>query len=387
MASDFMIEPPVEIIHSHSHYSNISEQPSGSFTVRLPSSSGCAATGFVARGAIMNLARFPRRRYTAGFTPLEPLPHLSAALGGAEYWIKRDDLLGLAGGGNKTRKLEFLIADALAQGADTLITVGAPQSNHCRLTLAAAAREGLACRLVIEERVAGSYSPAALGNNLLFDLMGAASVRMVKAGADLAAEMAEEAAAVQAAGGHPYVIVGGGSSPLGALGYAACAQEIMGQAFEMGVAFDRIVVASGSAGTHSGLVAGLVALNASINVTGINVRRKQAEQEANVLKLAQGTAELLGTPQPVAGDIVALDRWVGPGYSLPTPEMVEAVRMLARQEGVLLDPVYSGKAMAGLIGLAREGAFAAGERVLFLHTGGAPSLSAFADVLRDPALN
>ena len=134
----------------------------------------------------MNLARFPRRRYTPGFTPLEPLPRLSAAIGGAEIWIKRDDLLGLAGGGNKTRKLEFLIADALAKGADTLITVGAPQSNHCRLTLAAAAKEGLDCRLVIEERVAGSFSPDALGNNLLFDLMGAASVRMVKAGADLA---------------------------------------------------------------------------------------------------------------------------------------------------------------------------------------------------------
>ena len=334
----------------------------------------------------MNLARFPRRRYTPGFTPLEPMPRLSAAVGGADLWIKRDDLLGLAGGGNKTRKLEFLIADALAKGADTLITVGAPQSNHCRLTLAAAAKEGLACRLVIEERVPGSYTPQALGNNLLFDLMGAAAVRMVQAGADLMAEMEAEAAAVKAAGGNPYIIVGGGSSPLGALGYAACAQEIMDQSFAMGVAFDRIVVASGSAGTHSGLIAGLVALNAGIPVTGINVRRPRAEQEANVLKLAQATADLLGTPQPVASDIVALADWVGPGYSLPTPEMVEAVRLLAASEGILLDPVYSGKAMAGLIALARQGAFK-GERVLFLHTGGSPSLSAFADVLRDPAYN
>jgi len=338
-------------------------------------------------GRAMNLARFPRRRYTPGFTPLEPLPRLSALLGGAEIWMKRDDLLGLAGGGNKTRKLEFLVADALAQGADTLITVGAPQSNHCRLTLAAAAKEGLDCRLVIEERVPGSYSPAALGNNLLFDLMGAAGIRMVKAGADLAEEMAVEAAAVKAAGGHPYVIVGGGSSPLGALGYAACAQEIMAQAFDAGVAFDRIVVASGSAGTHSGLVAGLVALNAGIPVTGINVRRQRAEQEANVLKLAQGTADLLGTPQPVADDIVALDAWVGPGYSLPTAEMVEAVRLVARTEGILLDPVYSGKAMAGLIALVREGVLGKGQRVLFLHTGGSPSLPAFAADLRNPQLN
>jgi len=334
----------------------------------------------------MNLARFPRRRYTIGATPLEPLPRLSAALGGPELWIKRDDMLGLAGGGNKTRKLEFLVAAALAEGADTLITVGAPQSNHCRLTLSAAAREGLACRLVIEERVPGSYDPAALGNNLLFDLMGAA-VRMVPAGTDLAAELAAEVAAVRQAGGRPYVIVGGGSSPLGALGYAACAQEIMAQSFEQGVAFDALVVASGSAGSHSGLVAGLVALNAGLPVTGINVRRPRPEQEANVLKLAVETAALLGTPAPVAADIVALADWVGPGYSLPTPGMVAAVRLLAREEGVLLDPVYSGKAMAGLVDLVRGGAFAGAKRVLFLHTGGSPSLHAFAGALRDPALN
>lgn len=335
----------------------------------------------------MKLEALPRRRYTPHPTPIEPLAGLTRHLGGPQLFIKRDDLTGLAGGGNKTRKLEFLVADALAKGADTLITVGAPQSNHCRLTLAAAAREGLKCRLVIEERVPGSYAEDALGNNLLFDLMGASNVRMVKAGADLAAEMAADAAAVTAAGGRPYVIVGGGSSPLGALGYAACAQEIMDQSFDTGVAFDRIVVASGSAGTHSGLVAGLIALNAGIPVTGINVRRVRAEQEANVLKLAQATADLLGTPQPVAGDIVCLDEWVGPGYSLPTREMVAAVRLLAAQEGILLDPVYSGKAMAGLIDLVRAGRIAAGERVLFLHTGGSPSLSAFAHVLRDPALN
>jgi len=335
----------------------------------------------------MNLARFPRRRYTPGFTPLEPLPRLSAALGGADIWIKRDDLLGLAGGGNKTRKLEFLVADALAKGADTLITVGAPQSNHCRLTLAAAAKEGLKCRLVIEERVPGSYAEDALGNNLLFDLMGAANVRMVKAGADLAAEMAADAEVVTAAGGKPYIIVGGGSSPLGALGYAACAQEILMQSFDMGVTFDRIVVASGSAGTHAGLVAGILALGTYIPVTGINVRRARAEQEANVLKLGTATAELMDTARLVTEDIVCLDEWVGPGYSLPTREMVEAVRMLATQEGILLDPVYSGKAMAGLIGLVRDGRIAAGERVLFLHTGGSPSLSAFGHVLRDPALN
>lgn len=335
----------------------------------------------------MNLARFPRRRYTPGFTPLEPLPRLSAALGGPDIWIKRDDLLGLAAGGNKTRKLEFLVADALARGADTLITVGAPQSNHCRLTLAAAAKEGLKCRLIIEERVPGSYAADALGNNLLFDLMGVAALRVVPLGADLAAEMEKDAAEVRAAGGTPYVIVGGGSNPLGALGYAACAAEIMAQSFDQGVAFDRIIVASGSAGTHSGLLAGLVALNAGIPVTGINVRRPRAEQEGNVHRLAVATAELLGTPAPAASDVVCLADWVGPGYSLPTPEMVEAVRMLAAVEGILLDPVYSGKAMAGLIALVRDGAIKAGEKLLFLHTGGSPSLHAYAGYMRDPALN
>lgn len=331
----------------------------------------------------MNLARFPRRRYTPYATPIEPLPHLGAALG-IDLWVKRDDMLGLAGGGNKTRKLEFLVADALAKGADTLVTVGAPQSNHCRLTLAAAAREGLKCRLVIEERVAGSYSPEGLGNNLLFELMGAETIRVVPLGSDLGAEMATEVADLAAAGRTGYAIAGGGSTPLGALGYAACAAEIMAQSFEMGVAFDRLVVASGSAGTHAGLLAGLAALNAGLPVTGINVRRPQAEQEGNVHRLAVATAEQLGVPAAPREAVVALDRWVGPGYSLPTREMAEALRMAARLDGLLLDPVYTGKAMAGLIGLAREGTFA-GERVLFLHTGGSPSLSAFADVLRDPA--
>jgi D-cysteine desulfhydrase len=302
-------------------------------------------------------------------------------------WIKRDDLLGLAAGGNKTRKLEFLVADAIAQGCDTLITVGAPQSNHCRLTLAAAAKEGLHCRLIIEERVPETYSPEALGNNLLFDLMAAEIIRKVPLGTDLGAEMALEVSAVAAAGRKAYAIVGGGSNALGALGYAACAAEIMAQSFETGVAFDHIVVASGSAGTHAGLLAGLVALSAGIPLTGINVRRPQAEQEGNVHKLAVATAALMGTPVPARESVVALDRWVGPGYSLPTAEMVAAVRLLARSEGILLDPVYTGKAMAGMMALVRDGSFKPHEKILFVHTGGSPSLHAYASDLRDPALN
>jgi len=330
----------------------------------------------------MRLARLPRRRYTPGPTPIEFLPRLTAALGGPEIWIKRDDLTGLAGGGNKTRKLEFLVAEALAQGADTLITVGAPQSNHCRLTAAAAAKEGLACRLIIEQRVAGTYDPRGTGNAFLFDLLGVETTRMVELGTDLGAEMQREAEALTAEGRRGYAIPGGGSNALGSMGYVVCAREIVAQSLDLGVGFDRVVCASGSAGTHAGLLVGLEAANAGTTLTGINVRRPQAEQELNVHTLALAVADKLGVGAPARETVTALDRWVGGGYSIATEEMVEAVRMLATLEAVLLDPVYTGKAMAGLIGLARSGQIAADERVLFVHTGGAPALYAYQDVLR-----
>jgi D-cysteine desulfhydrase len=330
----------------------------------------------------MHLARFPRRRYTPGWTPIEKLEHLTRELGGPDIYIKRDDLLGLAGGGNKTRKLEFLVADALAQGADTLITVGAVQSNHCRLTLAAAVKEGLRCRLLLEQRVPGSYNPRASGNNFLFHLLGVEAIRVVDAGTDLAATLQAMAAEVAGEGRKAYVIPGGGSNPLGALGYVACAEEILAQTFELGLRVDHIVCASGSAGTQAGLVTGLAGNHAGIPVTGINVRRTREEQEPLVHKLAQETAAFLGLRDAAPRDaITCLGDWVGPGYSLPTREMVEAVRMVARLEGILLDPVYTGKAMAGLIGLVRQGRFTKGEHVLFLHTGGAPALYAYQDVL------
>ena len=330
----------------------------------------------------MNLTRFPRRRYTPGPTPIEPLTRLSRELGGPEIWIKRDDLLGLAGGGNKTRKLEFLVADAMAKGCDTLVTTGAIQSNHCRLTLAAAAKEGLKCRLVLEQRVPGSYDAKASGNNLLFDLLGVEAVEVVEADTDLAAAMQAIVDDLAKKGRKGYVIPGGGSNALGAVGYAACAQELMGQLFDAQLSLDHIVCASGSAGTHAGLLAGLVALDAGIPVTGISVRRPRTEQEGNVRLLTKDCADVLGAASPTRKDVYVLDDWVGPGYSLPSPEMVEAVRMTAALEGVLLDPVYTGKAMAGLIGLARDGRWRAGEKVLFLHTGGAPALYVYQDALR-----
>lgn len=333
----------------------------------------------------MNLTRFPRRRYTPSPTPLQSLPRLSKALGGPEIWIKRDDLLGLAAGGNKTRKLEFLVADALAQGCDTLITTGAVQSNHCRLTAAAAAVEGLKCRLVLEERVAGSYDAKGGGNNLLFDLLGVEETQVVPADTDLAAAMHSAADALTKKGRKAYVIPGGGSNALGALGYAACAHELMSQLFDAQVAIDHIIVASGSAGTHAGLLAGLVGLTAGIPVTGVSVRRPRAEQEGNVRALTKDCADLLGTIAPTRKDVVVADEYVGPGYSLPSPEMVEAVRMTASLEGVLLDPVYTGKAMAGLIGMARAGRWNSKDKVLFLHTGGTPALYAYQDAFQEKA--
>jgi D-cysteine desulfhydrase len=323
----------------------------------------------------MNLAKFPRRRYTEGITPIEKLSRLTRELGGPTIYMKRDDLLGLAGGGNKTRKLEFLVAEAMAQGADTLITCGAVQSNHCRLTLAAAVKEGLKCRLVLEERVPGSYNPESAGNNFLFRLMGVEKIKVVPGGSDMTAAMQALADEVAGENRKAYVIPGGGSNPVGATGYVACAEEILCQTFALGINLDRIICASGSAGTHAGLVTGFYGNNSNIPVIGINVSRPKAEQEELVYDLVQRTAKHVGVKSDIAREaVICFDEYVGPGYSLPTPEMAEAVRMLARLEGVLMDPVYTGKAMAGLIDLVRKGTFNKDENILFVHTGGSPAL-------------
>lgn len=326
----------------------------------------------------MNLARFPRRRYTEGYTPIEKLPRFTEALNGPDIYIKRDDLLGLTAGGNKTRKLEFLVADALAQGADTLITCGAVQSNHCRLTLAAAVKEGLKCRLVLEERVPKSYNPDASGNNFLYRLLGVEKIKVVPGGSDMTAAMQSVADELAAQGRKGYIIPGGASNPIGTTGYVACAQEIQNQLFEKGIQIDYVVCASGSAGTHAGLVTGLYGTNSNIPVIGVNVSRKKSAQEELVYGLVQKTARHVGIKYDIPREAVTcLDEYVGPGYSLPTPEMVEAVRLMARTEGILLDPVYTGKAAAGLIGLIRKGFFKKKDSVLFVHTGGSPALYAY----------
>jgi D-cysteine desulfhydrase len=296
--------------------------------------------------------------------------------------MKRDDLLGLAAGGNKIRKLEFVVAEALAQGADTLITCGAIQSNHCRLTLAAAVREGLKCRLVLEERVPNTYNPKASGNNFLYHLMGVEEIKVVPGGSDMVSQMQSVAQRLAADGRKGYIIPGGASTPLGALGYVACAEEILSQAFDMGLRIDRVICASGSAGTHAGLLVGFWGNNSSIPVIGINVSRTKEAQEPIVHELAGQTAALLGMREEIPrGAVECFGDYVGPGYSLPSPAMVEAVKMLASTEAVLMDPVYTGKAMAGMIDLVRRGHFKKEENILFVHTGGSPALYAYTEVL------
>ena len=326
----------------------------------------------------MNLAIFPRRRYTEGQTPIEFLPNFTKALGGPNVYIKRDDLLGLTAGGNKTRKLEFLVADALKHNADTLITCGAVQSNHCRLTLAAAVKEGMRCHLVLEERVAGSYNPDASGNNFLFRLLGVEGIKVVPAGANMADEMERVAEELSNQGRKCYIIPGGGSNAIGATGYVACAQEIQSQLFDGNIQIDQIVTASGSAGTHAGLIAGFHGCNMNIPIVGIGVSRDPVDQNPLVYNVVKATAERLGIKQDIPSEVVVTfgDYW-RPKYSVPNKKMVEAVNLLAKTEGILLDPVYTGKTMAGLIDLSRKGYFKKGENILFVHTGGSPGLYAY----------
>lgn len=329
----------------------------------------------------MDLTIFPRRRYSRP-TPIEKLDHLSKALNGPEIYIKRDDLLELAGGGNKTRKLEFMLGDAIAKGYDTIITCGAIQSNHCRLTLAAARKEGLKCCLVLEERVPGSYDPMASGNNLLFQLLGADEIIVFPNGIDEEEEMEKVAEKVAAKGGKGYMIDGSNANALSSLGYVQCAQETLFQLVDMGVHIDHVVTPSGSAGTHGGFLAGLLGMHADqIKVHGINVRRKRDPQLKRISGVVEETLELLGIRRDIPKEAIRSDdSYLGPGYSLPGDDTLEAISMLANLEGILLDPIYSGKAMAGLIGMVRKGDFVKGEKILFLHTGGSPALYAYKDL-------
>ena len=329
----------------------------------------------------MLLDNFPRVSLAHLPTPLEHLPRLSEHLGGPQIYVKRDDCTGLASGGNKTRKLEYSMAAALEEGADTIVTVGAVQSNHVRQTAAAACKLGLECEVLLEHRVTDPSEYYTGSGNVLLDRIFGANLREYPGGADFDAAMEEVADEVRASGGKPYIVPGGASNAIGALGYVNCAVELLGQIDEQGLDIGHIVTATGSAGTQGGLIVGLKAMGSDIPLLGIGVNAPKDEQEEKVFKLACETADYIGKSGCVArDDVVANCDYVGDGYGVPTESMNEAVLMLARAEGLLFDPVYSGKGLAGMIDLIRNGVLANGS-IVFLHTGGSAALFAYADQL------
>lgn len=332
----------------------------------------------------MHLARFPRVHLAHLPTPLEPLERLSKELGGPEIWIKRDDCTGLSTGGNKTRKLEFLMAEAQAQGAGCVMTQGATQSNHARQTAAFAAKLGMDCHLLLEDRTGFTDLAYTDNGNVLLDVLHGASYEMRGADLDMQAEMELIADQRRASGQRVYTIPGGGSNPTGAIGYVNCALELLAQANERSLPIDHIVHATGSAGTQAGLVVGLKAMNANIPLLGIGVRAPRVKQEEVVYNLAVATAQKLGCAGVVArADVVANTDYVGEGYGIPGKDTLDAIRMFAQLEGVLLDPVYSGKGAAGLIDLIRKGHFRKDERVVFIHTGGSAALFGYRQFFSD----
>lgn len=329
----------------------------------------------------VTLSKFPRVRLGHLPTPLERLDRLSEHLGGPYIWVKRDDCTGLSSGGNKTRKLEFLMADALKSGADTIITQGATQSNHARQTAAAAAKLGLKCHILLEDRTGSEDWNYNANGNVLLDLLHGATVDKRPGGADMNAEMEALANALREEGAKPYIIPGGGSNAIGALGYVNCARELSEQAAEIGLKIDSLIHATGSSGTQAGLVTGLAAINSDIDLLGIGVRAPQEKQEQMVFDLAVKTAEVLDPGLEIDRAAVKADcNYVGPGYGLPTDGMREALELLARTEGLLFDPVYSGKGLDGMIDLVKKGAFAGQKNIVFLHTGGSAALFGYPDL-------
>jgi len=303
------------------------------------------------------------------------MPRLSAELGGPHLWVKRDDATGLAMGGNKARKLEYLIAEAQQQKADIILTSGATQSNHCRQTAAAAARAGLDCELLIEHRFPDRSIEYRTGGNILLDRLLGATVLDFEAGTDLVAALDGRAAELREAGRSPYVIPLGGSSVVGAMGYRTAAVETLRQADEVGFEISEIVHATASGGTQAGLIAGLAIRHSSVGVYGISAGAPSHYLSPVVRRLAEGVLQRVGVERTVGPNAVVVDdTFVGEAYGVPTVAMREAVELVAASEGLLLDPVYSGKAMAGLIELVRRDRWSADDHVVFVHTGGTPAL-------------
>ena len=335
------------------------------------------------------LLKLPRVRLAHLPTPLEEMANLSARLGGPRLLVKRDDCTGVAMGGNKALQAEWYFGAVMADGADTVITTGAVQSNHARMTCAYARRLGLACEIQLEHRVKGQGEIYAKSGNVLLNRLLGARIHEYPDGEDEKGadeNLALIAARVKSEGGKLFVIpLSPDHPPVGALGYLEAASKILGQAAAMALTIDAFVVPSGSASTHAGLLAGLRALGSKARVLGICVRRDAKSQAARVAAKSSATERLAGLPELVsAADIWVDDDYLGPGYGQSTPEMMEAMRLAGECEGLLLDPVYTAKSMAGLIGAVRDGVFKAGETVVFLHTGGTPALFAYGELFDQP---
>ena len=334
------------------------------------------------------LADLPRQRLLDGPTPIQRLSRLEEHLGlcgsHVRLFVKRDDASGLGGGGNKLRKLEFLLGDALAQGCDTFITVGGLQSNHARLSAAAAARVGISCELYLARLVPREDDDYERNGNVLLDDLLGAKVHVVPAGENALLHAERRQEELRSIGRRAYVVGTGGSSPLGNLGYSVCAAEIVAEAQANNMTFDAVLVPNGSAGTHAGLVAGFTAMGFPPRcVRAYAVLADEATTRSKTLDLTNRTMQLLGSRVAIEGDDIDVSGACrGSGYGIPTEAMIEAVRLLARTEGLLLDPVYSGKAFAGLLGDLRAGAFASGGNVLFVMTGGVPGLYAYRSAFR-----
>ncbi|ANI42858.1 1-aminocyclopropane-1-carboxylate deaminase [Mycolicibacterium vaccae] len=333
----------------------------------------------------MAIDDFPRYPLTFGPSPIHPLPRLSAHLGGAEIWAKREDVnSGLAFGGNKTRKLEYIVPDALEQGADTLVSIGGVQSNHTRQVAAVAAKLGLKAVLVQEKWV--DWPDAVndkVGNILLSRIMGA-DVRLDPAGFGIAFKDSWHRAVedVRRAGGTPYPIPAGGSDHrLGGLGFANWAYEVQRQEDELGIFFDTIVVCTVTGSTHAGMIAGFAGQRRPRRVIGIDASATLAETHAQVARIARNTAELIGLGRDLSDDeITVLDGWAGERYGIPVQSTIDAITLTGRLEGVILDPVYEGKSMAGLIDLVRSREIGPTSKVLYAHLGGQPALNAYSGV-------
>lgn len=327
-----------------------------------------------------NLTAIPRVIISHAPTALEHMPQLSKVLNRNVY-VKRDDCTGLAGGGNKTRKLEYLVAAAIAANADTLITVGGLQSNHARQTAAAAAKFGLHCELVLEDVKGTPKLDYYQNGNMLLDNILGAKIHQVPDNIDSNHYTEMLIKQLISQGKKPYLIPVGGSNEIGSLGYVQCAQEIISQIKQQAVELDHIVLATGSAGTQAGLLAGLILAGIDIPVMGICVSRPAKEQVVLVNELLERTLVLLGLDKNLAkGKVFANGDYYGEGYGIATKAMIEAVTLCAHHEGLILDPVYTGKGMSGMIDLCRKDFFSAGSNVLFIHTGGSQGLFAYQEI-------